>query len=123
FCFRPPRNTGHLRSMRHGLILCCATLLLLSASVRAKSLTFYVATNGNDAWSGRLEKPALDGKDGPLAALPAALEKTRAARQNSAKTPDRISILLRGGTYSVAQPVVLAPEDSGSDADHPLTIA
>ena len=109
--------------MRRGWIFSCATLLLLTASLSAKSLTLYVATNGNDAWSGRLEKPALDGKDGPLAALPAALEKTRAARQNSAKTPDRISILLRGGTYSVAQPVVLAPEDSGSDADHPLTIA
>ena len=109
--------------MWHGLILCCPTLLLLSASVRAKSLTFYVATNGNDHWSGRLEEPARDGKDGPLASLPAALEKTRAARQDSAKTPDGISILLRGGTYSVAQPVVLVPEDSGSDADHPFTIA
>ncbi|PYJ95638.1 MAG: hypothetical protein DME23_23530 [Verrucomicrobia bacterium] len=109
--------------MRHGLILFCATLLWFGASVRAKSLTFYVATNGNDHWSGRLEKPARDGKDGPLASLPAALEKTRAARQDSAKAPDRISILLRGGTYSVAQPVVLVAEDSGSDADHPFTIA
>ena len=109
--------------MRHGLILFCATLLWFGASVRAKSLTFYVATNGNDHWSGRLEEPARDGKDGPLASLPAALEKTRAARQDSAKTPDRISILLRGGTYSVAQPVVLVPEDSGSDVDHPFTIA
>ena len=123
FCLQPSRDTGHLRSMWHGLILCCPTLLLLSASVRAKSLTFYVATNGNDHWSGRLEEPARDGKDGPLASLPAALEKTRAARQDSAKTPDGISILLRGGTYSVAQPVVLVPEDSGSDADHPFTIA
>ena len=109
--------------MRHGLILFCATLLLFSGSVRAKSLTLYVATNGNDHWSGRLEEPARDGKDGPLASLSAALEKTRAARQDSAKTPDGISIVLRGGTYSVAQPVVLVPEDSGSDADHPFIIA
>src|SRR2546423_816202 len=109
--------------MRHGRILCCATLLLFSASVRVNPLTLYVATNGNDQWSGRLEEPARDGKDGPLASLPAALEKTRAARQDSAKTPDGISILLRGGTYSVAQPIVLVPEDSGAEAKHPFTIA
>src|SRR5437879_4715712 len=109
--------------MPRGLLLSCATFLLFSAPLSAKSLTLYVATNGNDRWSGRLEKPARDGKDGPLASLPAALEKTRAARQDSGKSPDRVTILMRGGTYSVVGPVVLTPEDSGSDADHPLTIA
>src|SRR5438046_10386334 len=109
--------------MARGLMLSCATFLLFTASLQAKSLTFYVATNGNDGWSGRLEKPARDGKDGPLASLPAALEQTRAARQDSGKSPDRVTILVRGGTYSVAGPVVFAPEDSGSDAEHAVHIA
>ena len=30
---------------------------------------FYVATNGNDAWSGRLDSPNADKTDGPFATL------------------------------------------------------
>ena len=32
-------------------------------------LQLYVATNGNDAWSGKLPEPNADGTDGPLATL------------------------------------------------------
>src|SRR5437867_3416727 len=48
-----------------------------------KSFTFYVATNGNDGWSGRLKNPARYGHDGPLATLPAALKAARISRQSS----------------------------------------
>ena len=109
--------------MPRDFFLSCATCLLVAISVSAKSLTLIVATNGNDRWSGRLEKPARDGMDGPLATLPAALKTTRASRRNSSGPPERVTILLRGGTYSVAEPIVLTPEDSGSDAGHPFTIA
>src|SRR6266545_3253779 len=106
------------RLVPFGLLIFCFIPL-----VSAKSLTVYVATNGNDRWSGRLEKPVRDGTDGPLATLPAALKATRTARLDSKGPPERITILLRRGTYSVAEPIVLTPEDSGSDAGHPFTIA
>ena len=105
------------------LPLSCALLFLLTVSLPAKSLTLYVATNGNDGWSGRLDKPARGGADGPLATLSAALKSARTARLDSLGAPDRVTILLRGGTYPVAETIVLRPEDSGTDARHPFTIA
>src|SRR5881394_2350953 len=95
----------------------------LVSTVSAKSSTFYVATNGNDDWSGRLEKPAQSGRDGPLATLPAALKAARIASQNSNPSFDQATIFLRGGVYSLAEPIVLRPEDSGRSAVHPLIVA
>jgi hypothetical protein len=106
-------------------ILCAPALLLfvVSISASARPLTIYVATNGNDQWSGRHDKPSPDRRDGPVASLPEALKKARAARRISSKPPDRITILLRGGTYSIAGTIELSAEDSGSDGKHPFTIA
>src|ERR1044072_8679718 len=111
-------------------MLCRWTLFLfvflLSSLVwttAAKPLTFYVATNGNDAWSGGLAAAARDGRDGPLATLPAALKAARLARQSSNQTPEPVSIFLRAGTYPITRPIVLGPEDSGSSADQPFTVA
>src|SRR5881396_1733269 len=95
-------------------------LLLTLSFVRtapAKSLTFYVATNGNDGWSGRLEIPARDGADGPFATLPAALKASRTARLQVPNFPLKATIFLRGGTYSITEPIVLGTGDSGSSAD------
>jgi len=121
-CCATGSTPGIFDPLPRGLMLSCATFLLFSAPLSAKSLTLYVATNGNDRWSGRLEKPARDGKDGPLASLPTALEKTRAAVRIPGNRPIGVTILMRGGTYSVAGPVVLTPEDSGfrrrSSIDH-----
>jgi hypothetical protein len=99
--------------------------LILSFARTASPASFilYVATTGNDGWSGRLENPARDGKDGPLATLPAALKSARIARQSSKQTFDRATIFLRGGTYSITEPIVLGPEDSGRSADQPFMVA
>lgn len=98
-------------------------LSVISISASARSLTIYVAPNGNDQWSGRLERPSRDRKDGPLASLPEALKKARAARRIPDKPRDRITILLRGGIYPASETIELSPEDSGSDEKHPFTIA
>jgi len=82
----------------------------------------YVATNGNDQWSGRLAQPAANGQDGPLATLPAALKAARQAKL-AAQARDGVTILLRGGVYELPDPVALTPEDSGASAQAPLTIA
>src|SRR5437016_9951912 len=41
---------------------------------------FFVATNGNDRWSGRLPSPNPSRTDGPLATLPRALKAVRDLR-------------------------------------------
>jgi len=101
-------------------------LVLLSALLQldAKPFTLYVATNGNDQWSGRLASPAADSRDGPQATLAGALRTARQARQtNAAQAADGIAILLRGGTHVLSAPVELTPEDSGASAKAPLIIA
>ena len=98
-------------------------ILSFARTAAAKSFTFYVATNGNDAWSGRLEAPVRDGRDGPLATLPAGLKAARLARRGPKQKLDRTTIFLRGGTYVITEPIVLRPEDSGSSADQPFMVA
>ncbi len=74
---------------------------------------FFVATNGNDGWSGRLPAPNRKGTDGPFATLPAALKAVRASRLQAdpaSKTPAKI--LIGSGLYFLNQPVSLLPEDS-----------
>jgi len=77
----------------------------------AGPLTFYVASNGNDGWSGSLASINRGKTDGPLATLGAALEKSRAAHR---QTPGaEIRVVLRGGTYALDRPLILTPDDSG----------
>src|SRR5213596_2102162 len=66
FCLPAPLSNGHLPSMPRDFVLCCATCLWFTVAVSAKSLTLYVAPDGNDRWSGRLAQPAHDGADGPF---------------------------------------------------------
>ena len=91
--------------------------------VCAKTLTFHVSPQGNDAWSGRPAAPASSGKDGPFATLAMALQAARQTRSNSAGANDTVKILLRGGTYELAAPIIITPEDSGPSAEQPFTIA
>ena len=75
---------------------------------------FFVATNGNDLWSGHLPAPNRRGTDGPFATLPAALTAVRAARQRGGEAVTQpMTIYVDSGTYFQEQPLVLTPEDSG----------
>lgn len=94
--------------------------LLLSASVissySSDRMIFYVATNGNDRWSGKSPAPAADGQDGPLATLTraqAALREWRAASPPAGTAP-RPEVHIRGGSYDLEQTLELTPEDSGT---------
>ena len=92
---------------------CMAGLLLLGQAGRLSAATFYVATDGDDRWSGRLERPNAQRTDGPLASLDGA---RRAVRQAKGQLPatEAIQVLVAGGTYSFRDVLVFSPEDSGS---------
>ena len=66
---------------------------------------FYVATNGNDSWSGRLAAPNADGTDGPFATLERAQSAMRATGIRDT--------YVRGGTYAMARTVTLTGADNG----------
>jgi hypothetical protein len=77
----------------------------------AEPPAIYVSPAGNDDWSGGPPSVNKNKTDGPLATLPRALEKSRAARR---QTPgERARVVLRGGAYALDRPLVLTPDDSG----------
>ncbi|MDB6054041.1 MAG: hypothetical protein JWN25_1564 [Verrucomicrobiales bacterium] len=98
-------------------------LLLLSGRVTSAPFTIYVATNGNDGWSGTLPAPASNDMDGPVRNASAALIAARKFRQNADQAASGVSIVFRGGRHELSEPLVLLPEDSGASSANPFTLA
>lgn len=67
--------------------------------------SFFVAPNGNDAWSGRLAAPNAEGTDGPFATL--------ARARDAMRTSDVKATYLRGGTYTLGSTLELGAADNG----------
>jgi parallel beta-helix repeat protein len=76
---------------------------------------FYVSTEGNDAWSGKLANPNPPRTDGPFGTLARARD---AIRELKARGPlhQPLTVYVRGGTYFLDAPLVFLPEDSGTAA-------
>jgi hypothetical protein len=97
--------------------------LTVTPPVAAKA-DFYVAPNGNDAWSGALAVPNAATTDGPLASVARAQIMARTLIRNNPGRP--ITIMLRAGTYylplSSTSPGTLqfTASDSGN-ANMPVT--
>jgi VCBS repeat-containing protein len=75
------------------------------SSTTTSPAALYVATNGNDAWSGRLAQPNAAGTDGPLATLQAA--------QKAMETSGIKTTYVGGGNYYLQQQLSLTAADSG----------
>lgn len=73
---------------------------------------FFVATNGNDAWTGREAAPNRPATDGPFATLQRALAAAREFKVGQGSKNDAATIWVRGGTYFLTAPLALKPEDS-----------
>ncbi len=82
----------------HFAILAVASLAALLPGVSAR--TYYVALDGSDVNSGTVERP--------FATLPRAL---------AARRQEPGPIIVRGGTYYLAEPLVLTARDSGTAND------
>jgi len=98
---------------------CLWACLIFSGAIVAQpaggAVTFHVAPDGNDAWSGRLQRPNAERTDGPLASLAGARDAVRKVKaQGALAEPVRVEIA--GGTYALAGPVVFEPIDSGTEA-------
>jgi len=104
------------------LVELVCVLFAFSAIVEAASKAdFYVAVNGNDTWNGQLAVPNAAGTDGPLATLRGARNVIRQMKISS-NLDKPLTVLLRGGTYRMLEPVEFLPIDSGSK-DAPITYA
>jgi hypothetical protein len=78
-----------------------SAVVLLGQSARSddakSSADFYVATNGNDAWSGKLAAPNAAKTDGPFLSIVRAQKAVRDAAHD--KHESGITVMLRKGTY------------------------
>ncbi|MCX5663012.1 MAG: right-handed parallel beta-helix repeat-containing protein [Planctomycetota bacterium] len=92
-----------------------ATKPVSPAAPKPEVAEFFVALDGNDAWSGRLASPNAGKTDGPFATVSAAQKAVRAMKVDG-ELPMPMRILLRGGTHFLPRPLTLTPDDSGSPA-------
>ena len=85
----------------------------------AQGVAFYVATQGDDAWSGTLVKPNGGRTDGPFATMERARDAIRAMKRTGGLPKDGVVVEIIGGRYELIKPVELAAEDSGT-AESPI---
>jgi hypothetical protein len=83
-----------------------------ATSGRAATNVLFVATNGNDAWSGTLPQPNVQRTDGPLASL----EGARNVIRNLRALPGprwAVRVEVGDGLYRLASPLTLGLQDTG----------
>ncbi|NUQ70689.1 MAG: right-handed parallel beta-helix repeat-containing protein [Chthonomonadales bacterium] len=81
--------------------------LVFGVMAPALAVDFYVAPNGNDAWSGR--RPSPSANDGPFGTLERARE---AVRPYAGRKP--VTVHVRGGVYHRSATFALGSADSGA---------
>ncbi|MCX5661379.1 MAG: right-handed parallel beta-helix repeat-containing protein [Planctomycetota bacterium] len=106
------------------LPLLVLTILGFAGQGTARATTwpprFYVALDGNDAWTGTHPAPNAKKTDGPFATLPRAVAAVRQLRAANPRHDGPTIVQVRGGTYFLEETLALAPEDSGESAQAPV---
>lgn len=91
-------------TIQQRLVCAAAGILLAAISARAAAPDFCVAPDGSDRNPGTMEKP--------FATLGRARDAVRGRIAAGLKAD--VNVLVRGGRYELAEPLVLGPEDSGT---------
>lgn len=93
-----------------------AVLCLLSSLSPgwAVGLDLHVATDGSNAWSGRLTRPNPEGSDGPFASLERARDEIRRVKAAAGLPPGGVRVTLQSGRYPLSRTFALTAEDSGA---------
>ena len=84
--------------------LCEEKQVLAAAHLTGGCVTFWVSTNGNDAWPGTEEQPFLT--------LQRARDAVRDLSDNAFKDQD-VYVFIEEGTYRLQEPLILSGMDSG----------
>jgi parallel beta-helix repeat protein len=83
------------------------------APPKAAQTVFYVATDGDDSWTGKLARPNALRTDGPFLTVERAQNAVRGLiASGPLKAP--VTVYIRGGRYALKRPLVFMPEDSGT---------
>ena len=95
-------------------------VMITVTSASGEQVTLYVATDGNDAWSGKFEAPNAAKDDGPFATLGRARDAIRQLKKEDELLREGAKVVVRGGAYSVDQTLGFTTEDSGTK-DAPIS--
>jgi len=107
-------NNGYRPAIFTFLAVIWSAFALSTGPARAQS-RLYVATNGNDAWSGTLAAPNRAKTDGPFATLERARDAIRAVKQANRFPARGVVVEIRAGTYFLAETFKLEKQDSGTE--------
>ncbi|MGD8500746.1 MAG: right-handed parallel beta-helix repeat-containing protein, partial [Phycisphaerales bacterium] len=107
------------RHTRFKAYFTCGVVLSLVWIQSAQAMSLHISLEGNDKWSGRLAQPNSARTDGPLATLGGARDRIRRLRP-IARIPGPIHVAIADGRYTLSEPFVLGPEDSGINGN-PVT--
>ncbi|MFN3150394.1 right-handed parallel beta-helix repeat-containing protein [Bremerella sp.] len=103
----------------HALVLIFACLLVHLCRAAETDADYYVSPQGSDGWSGTIATPNSQKSDGPFATIERARDAIRESRISESGD---ILVLIRGGTYQLAETIVFGRSDSGR-ADKTITYA
>ena len=110
-------TTGDVVVTVNGVASAGASFTVLQTSAVAD---FFVATNGNDTWSGTLPAPNASNSDGPFATLNRARIAVRGVSRSGRTTA--ITVMVRGGAYycgtmsASCSPLAFTAADSGTSS-------
>ncbi len=90
----------------------CGLVLSFLWIQAARAMNLYVSPDGSDEWSGKLAQPNSAKTDGPLASLRGARDRIRQLRL-IARIPEPVRVIIADGRYTLSEPFVLEPRDSG----------
>ncbi|MEW6358712.1 MAG: right-handed parallel beta-helix repeat-containing protein [Planctomycetota bacterium] len=97
------------------IVLCliaCEETQRVSHKEQPAAITFYVATNGNDSWSGRIADPNPARTDGPFATPARARDAIRQLKAEGGFAQP-VTVMIRGGAYELSEKLTFTPEDTG----------
>ena len=84
-----------------------------SADSKDPLADLFVAVNGNDTWTGTLSEPNAEKSDGPFASISAARAAVGELKAMGSFTKP-VTVMVREGTYYLADTLVFGPEDGGT---------
>jgi len=84
-----------------------------------QAVILYVSPDGNDHWTGRLERPNKGRTDGPIGSLAGARDVVRRLKSQG-PIAEPVRVVISDGTYTLAEPFILTPQDSGT-REYPIS--
>jgi hypothetical protein len=104
------------KNLLPALFLLAVVLVPVPGKAADPAADLFVSPEGNDQWSGRLDRPNAERTDGPVATLDRARQLVLKLRAYQPPRAKPMVVAIRGGTYYLSKTLVFEPADSGTPA-------